>query len=209
MTIEEKRERYKKMNQSIQTGQTLFVGSSLMEMFPVEKLLKEAGYEGIVYNRGIGGYVIDDLRDSLEECVLALEPRRIFINIGTNDLTRAEWTIEDIMKNYDALIAEMKEKLPNAKFYFMAYYPINQDAADESMKEALRIRTNEKICLANEEVKKLAEKHHAAYIDVNDALKDEQGRLKAEYTIEGMHINEDGYRAIIPALLKFVEEETE
>ena len=57
MTIEEKRERYREMNKTVTKGQTLFAGSSLMEMFPVEKLLKEAGYEGIVYNRGIGGYV--------------------------------------------------------------------------------------------------------------------------------------------------------
>ena len=55
-------------------------------------------------------------------------------------------------------------------------------------------------------MKKLAEKYHGTYIDVNAALKDEKGRLKAEYTIEGMHINEDGYRAIIPALMKYVEE---
>ncbi len=206
MTVEEKRERYRKMNETIEKGQTLFAGSSLMEMFPVEKLLKEAGYEGIVYNRGIGGYVIDDLRGSLKECVFDLEPRRIFINIGTNDLTRAEWTIGQIMENYDRLIAEILQKLPNVKLYFMAYYPINQEAAQECVREALKIRTNEKILKANEEVKKLAEKYHGTYIDVNDALKDEKGRLKAEYTIEGMHINEDGYRAIIPALMKYVEE---
>lgn len=206
MTIEEKRERYREMNETIEKGQTLFVGSSLMEMFPVEKLLKEAGYEGIVYNRGIGGYVIDDLRGSLKECVFDLEPRRIFINIGTNDLTRAEWSIGQIMDNYDRLIAEILQKLPDVKLYFMAYYPINQEVAQECVREALKIRTNEKIEKANEQVKKLAEKYHGTYIDVNDALKDEQGRLKAEYTIEGMHINEDGYRAIIPALMKYVEE---
>ena len=206
MTVEEKRERYRKMNETIVKGQTLFVGSSLMEMFPVEKLLKEAGYQGIVYNRGIGGYVIDDLRGSLKECVFDLEPRRIFINIGTNDLTRAEWSIEQIMDNYDRLIAEILQKLPDVKLYFMAYYPINQEAAKECVREALQIRTNEKILKANEEVKKLAQKYHGTYIDVNEALKDEKGRLKAEYTIEGMHINEDGYRAIIPALMKYVQE---
>lgn len=34
----------------------------------------------------------------------------------------------------------------------------------------------------------------------------EQGRLKAEYTIEGMHIKEEGYRAIYDDIMKYVKE---
>ena len=88
----------------------------------------------------------------------------------------------------------------------MAYYPVNYEAATEQMKECLKIRTNEKINLANEEVKKLAARHNQSYIDVNRNLKDEQGRLKAEYTIEGMHIKEDGYRAIYDDVMRYVKE---
>lgn len=88
----------------------------------------------------------------------------------------------------------------------MAYYPVNYEAADESMKACLQIRTNEKIALANEKVARLAAKHHQRYIDINRNLKDEQGRLKAEYTIEGMHINEDGYRAIFDDIMSYVNE---
>ena len=88
----------------------------------------------------------------------------------------------------------------------MAYYPVNYEAAAEEMKECLKIRTNEKINAANIEVEKLAAKHHQRYIDINRNLKDELGRLKAEYTIEGMHINEDGYRAIYDDIMKYVKE---
>lgn len=65
------------------------------------------------------------------------------------------------------------------------------------MKAYLKIRTNEKIRLANVEVEKLAHKHGQKYIDVNKNLKDSQGRLKAEYTIEGMHIKEISYAAFV------------
>lgn len=88
----------------------------------------------------------------------------------------------------------------------MAYYPINYEAAAEEMKPCLKIRNNEKIALANREVQKLAERMDARYIDVNDNLKDGQGRLKAEYTIEGMHIKEEGYRAILDEVLKYAGE---
>lgn len=40
-------------------GQTVFTGSSLMEMFPIEKWVKELGPNApIVYNRGVGAIVL-------------------------------------------------------------------------------------------------------------------------------------------------------
>ena len=56
------------------------------------------------------------------------------------------------------------------------------------------------------EVKKLAERHGQLYIDISRNLKDDRGRLKAEYTIEGMHIKEEGYRAIYDDIMKYVKE---
>lgn len=64
----------------------------------------------------------------------------------------------------------------------------------------------QKITLANAKVASLAAGHSQRYIDVNKNLKDEQGRLKSEYTIEGMHINEDGYRAIFDDIMSYVNE---
>lgn len=90
--------------------------------------------------------------------------------------------------------------------YLMAYYLINYDAATEEMKPCLLVRTNEKIDRANEAVRELAKKHHAKYIDINAPLKDENGNLKAEYTIEGMHIKGNGYRAIFPEFIRYVQE---
>ena len=71
------------------------------------------------------------------------------------------------------------------------------------MKPCLRVRTNEKIAQANAEVQKLAKTLHLHYIDVNTPLKDEQGRLRAEFTYEGMHIRPEGFERFIQRLRKF------
>jgi len=177
-----------------------------MEMFPVEKLLRERGVEVTVYNRGIGGYVTREMLDNLDVCVTDLQPRRVFINIGTNDLSDPGISMEELMGRYDEIITTIEQKVPGVQIVMMAYYPINYDAAADFMKPCLLVRTNEKINSANELVEKLAMKHGQKYIDVNRALKDEQGRLKAEYTIEGMHIKEEGYRAIMDDLIPYVIE---
>ena len=194
-------------NASAVKGQIVFAGSSLMEQFPIEEWVKELGQDApIVYNRGVGGYRTTDLLPILDACVFELEPRKVFINIGTNDLSDPDIPIEKVMEQYDRIIAQIEEKLPGVMIYMMAYYPINYDAAAEEMKPCLLIRTNEKIRTANEQVEKLAAKHGQKYINVNAPLMDEQGRLKAEYTIEGMHIKPEGYRAIFDDVMKYVRE---
>lgn len=203
---ESKIERYRKENQTVIPGQTVFTGSSLMEMFPINKLLAEHGDSTIIYNRGIGGFVSHELLEVIDVCAIDLKPLKIFINIGTNDLSDSRIPISDLIENYDKIISEIEAKLPRTEIYLMAYYPVNYEAAAENMKECLKIRTNEKIRIANAEVKMLAKKHGKHYIDINKNLMDEQGRLKAEYTIEGLHINEDGYRAIYEDIMTYVKE---
>lgn len=203
---EMKVERYREQNKSVQHGQTVFTGSSLMEMFPISKLLEEHGEETIIYNRGIGGFLTYELLDVIDVCVLDLKPSKVFINIGTNDLSWSNIPISDVIANYDKIITAIEQALPDVEIYLMAYYPVNYEAATEKMKECLKIRTNKKINTANIEVEKLAQRHGQKYIDINAKLKDNLGRLRAEFTIEGMHINEDGYRAIYEDIMAYVQE---
>ena len=203
---EMKVENYRKLNQTAQKGQVVFTGSSLMEMFPINKLLEEHGNDTVIYNRGVGGFLTDELLAVIDVCAIDLAPKKVFINIGTNDLSWSSIPISRIMDNYDKIVSKIEREVPDVTIYFMAYYPVNYEAAAEEMKECLKIRTNEKLAAANEEVKKLAERHGQRYIDINRALKDEQGRLKAEFTIEGLHINEAGYRAIYDDIMKYVKE---
>lgn len=203
---ERKLENYREKNKEAVYGQVVFAGSSLMEMFPINKLLEEHGDDTIIYNRGIGGYVTNELLQVTDVCITDLKPKKVFLNIGTNDLSNPQIPISQMIENYDRILCKIEEALPQTVIYLMAYYPVNYEAAAEEMKECLKIRTNEKIERANEEVKKLAKKHGQHYIDVNKNLKDEQGRLKAEYTIEGMHIKEEGYAAIYDDVMRYVKE---
>ncbi len=198
-------EQYKAENKTAERGQVVFTGSSLMEMFPINKFLEEAGDKTIIHNRGVCGFTSRELLAAIDVCAIDLEPSKVFINIGTNDLSCPDISISQLIDVYDEIIAAIEQAVPNVKIYLMAYYPVNDEAATEETKERLEIRTNERIIAANEAVKKLARRHNQRYIDLNDNLKDDQGRLKSEYTIEGLHINESGYRAIFGDIMGFVK----
>lgn len=202
-----KLQRLIELNKTALHGKVVCTGSSLMEMFPVEKFADELGDGTVIYNRSIGGYVTEELLEHIHEMVTYIEPNKVFINIGTNDLSDSRRQLSDIMERYDKILNEIEETVPNVRIYIMAYFPINYDAASEAMKPCLRVRTNEKINMANECLKELADKkHNRIYIDINNGLKDDKGRLKAEYTYEGMHIKEIGYRAIFDEFVKYVNE---
>lgn len=199
-------DRYREENRSAMKGQIVFTGSSLMEMLPIGKLLREHHDDTVIYNRGVGGFLSHELLRVIDVCATELEPSKVFINIGTNDLSRADIPISDMVSHYDQILTAIERAVPGVRIYLMAYYPVNYEAAAEHMKACLRVRTNEKIRAANAEVKKLAERHGQRYIDVNRHITDPEGNLRAEYTLEGMHINEDGYRALYDDLMTYVKE---
>lgn len=194
------------LNLKCSRGGIVFAGSSLMEMFPVEKWSREYADLPPVYNRGVGGYTTQDYLPVIDVCVTELQPRKLFINIGTNDLSDPAETIEAMIARLEQMLSVIIEKVPDIRIYLMAYYPVNAQAASPEMKAVLRIRTNEKIQRANLALQTLAERMGLEYIDVNAPLTDEQGRLKKEYTLEGMHIREEGYRAIFPEILSFMRQ---
>lgn len=193
---------YKAQNLTATKGAVVFTGSSLMEDFPVDKWTAQTPGAPLCYNRGIGGYTTEDFLKTLDITIFDLAPSKIYINIGTNDLANPDLSLEQIMANYQEILSQIKARLPKTETVLLAYYPGNYEAAADYMKDVLSIRTNEKITAANKMVEALAAKNNLRFINLNEPLMDSQNRLKAEYTTEGLHINQDGYKSIFPLVLK-------
>ena len=134
--------RYQRLNRVAKKGEILFAGSSLMEQFPVNELMASLGISGCVYNRGIGGYTTDDLLRTMDTCIFDLKPRKLFINIGTNDIGAGR--VESLKKNYQEILRQVRERLPQTQIYLLAYYPCKPQglrATEEERAQAFRYRT--------------------------------------------------------------------
>lgn len=191
------------LNQYVRKGSTLFIGSSLMEGFPINELQQLLDEQQYIYNRGIGGSVTDELLIWMDECIFELEPSKIFINIGTNEMNTPDYKLEKLLANYDNILSQIKKRLPSCQVYVMAYYPVNAKAdfgsASRLMNEfgMFKTRTNEAISQANDALKALAEKHHYKFINVNRGLTNEEGNLKEEFSIDGIHMYANGYNVVL------------
>ena len=198
-------ENYRGMNRLAKKGEILFTGSSLMEGFPVNEYEVSLGTGRVVYNRGIGGTTTDDFLEYIDDVLFDLAPRKVFFNIGTNDIRVREdgedWQ-EHILKNYEKILTQLRERLPETEVYVMAFYPVNREVPE--FPDWADARTNPLIDEINGKIRALTEKHGMHFIDVNDGLKDEKGNLKAEITMEGVHIYAGGYESVYEALQPYM-----
>ena len=199
----EKLESYRQLNRLAKKGQVVFTGSSLMEQFPLNEMLQGEALPYRVYNRGMSGFVAPQLLQVLDVCVVELAPAHVFLNIGTNDMSRPDYRQEALLACYRRILEEILSHVPGVKLHLLAYYPVNPDLEGQEgwAAEALRYRTNQVLREANRRVEALAREMGAEYLDLNAPLLDGQGRLRAQYTKEGIHLYPAGYQAVLGELL--------
>ncbi len=199
----DKVERYRRLNKFVEPGQILLAGSSLMEQFPVNELIQPYALPLKIYNRGVGGFTTTDMLEVMGPCVYDLKPKYIFLNIGTNDLNVPGLTDEALIGRYEQTLDGIGEHLPQAKVTLLAYYPVNEEIGlkNPATGGVFKIRTNERISRANAAVEQLARRRGLGFLNLNAGITDPNGNLKAEYTVEGMHMYADGYHQVLKLLL--------
>ena len=195
-----KSEQYTKLNKNAHKAHIVFLGDSLTEMYKVHDYF----HNHYIYNRGISADTTDGVLKRLEGNVIVLEPKKIFVQIGTNDFQKRK-SPNYILHNITKILKTLKEKLPESKLYCLSLYPVNYFAVLVSFLFTSP-RKNKTIIYINNKLKDFCEQENITFIDVYPHLIDKKGRLKKEYTIEGLHINEEGYSAITKILMEYVNE---
>ena len=203
---EKKLASFRQQNAYIQKGKTLFTGSSLMEQFPITEFCLNEGLP-LAYNRGIGGYTTDEFLAAIDAMLLDLQPAKLFINIGTNDIRpmpEGENWFDHLSANYRKICEIIQAQLPHTVVYMMAYYPVNGTLPSAAANPSMKVRTNENIARANRMVQALAQEFGFHYIDVNDGLKDADGNLQIEHTQDGIHFDSAAYRTVFDRLRQYL-----
>jgi lysophospholipase L1-like esterase len=202
------RSKYAVENRTAKRGQILLVGSSSMEIFPIDQLQQNLGLDKVIYNRGVRATTTADLLNHMNTLIFDLAPSKIFINIGANDLG-FDVPQDIFLSNYDEILHQIREKLPDTTVYVMAYHPIN--AADDFGEEKdqhdqlFAHRSNELLEAADAKVERLAQKYGYEFINVNAGLTDVNGNLRKDLTFDGAHMYPAGYKIVLLNLKKYLE----
>lgn len=184
---------FKQNNPRQEKGGVVFAGDSLIEFFPIKKYL---GRDLNLINRGIAGTDTAWLLQHLQEQVFDLKPSKVFLLIGTNDIGMGI-PLPEILANIVEIISEIRSQSVETDIYLLSLLPVNQDPI---FQERVKIRKNQIIEELNLSLSLLSS---LTYVDLYSCLL-ENAQLGQEYTTDGLHLNQEGYRRISEELLHFL-----
>lgn len=132
-----------------------------------------------------------------EDALAAMGAKRVFIMLGLNDITfGVNWT----MKNWDTLIQNIRAKCPDIEIYIQSGTPIWIPKEKDGL-------TNANMDKYNGLLERYCKDHGCYFVNVAPIFKNEQGGLKAEYTLDKyVHLNNAGVEAWIAFLKAYAAE---
>ena len=163
------------------------IGNSLFDNWKIEKLNNNS-----VVNLGIAGISTKQYQKYiLDENKIKHIASKTVIMTGTNDIVDKSLSFEDILNNINKLIENLLKINKDTKIYFIEIPSI-----------AFRMdRNKEEIFKLNEYLKNNLDQS-IKYIKVNNYMTDDFKNLKLEYTYDGLHFNEEGYKILEKILEK-------
>ncbi len=133
--------------------------------------------------------------------VTAGHPAKIFLLIGINDVSHGH-SVATLAERYVRLVKKIREQSPDTRLYIQSVMPIDND-----YRRYKGLFGKEKtIRDFNVRIKEIAAGNGAEYIDLWPTLAGADGKLKKEYTNDGLHLNGAGYRAWTRAIEKYIRE---
>ena len=177
----------------LNSADIVFLGDSITH----EGSWEEYFLECQTVNRGINGDTVQGVIDRLPD-VLALEPKKLFLMIGVNDLNN-HLPIERLKTTYEDLFDTLSTDAPNTKIFLQSILPVK-----DKLHFGLGAK-NKDIVAVNSFLKTQAAHRGFTFIDTHSLFANEQGVLRPELSNDGLHLCGQGYAQWRDAISQFVQ----
>ncbi len=156
----------------------IMLGNSLTDGAEWNELL----HNRHVKNRGIVGDIVQGMYERMEP-ILKGQPKKIFIMGGVNDISH-DVSGDSIARAIERLIVLIKTRSPRTKIYLQSMLPFNNDVR---LWKLLKDREHV-VVEGNRALEQVARRQRVTWIDLYPLFVDADGKLKAEYTNDGLHL---------------------
>ena len=182
----------------------LFLGDSITDFYDLDIYYKDLP----VVNSGKSGHKCEDILKDMENRVYKYNPTKVFLLIGTNDIAFTEITNEELVDQIIEICNEIEKHRKNVKIYVESIYPVNRNTDNDKVSLSMvNKRNNTRIQEINKRLEAALKDTDYKYIDMYSALADENGDLKLDYTNDGLHMSDEGYKVITKEIKKIIEGE--
>ena len=161
----------------------IMLGNSLTDGAEWNELLNNRH----VKNRGIVGDIIQGYYERMEP-ILKGQPKKIFILGGVNDVSH-DVSGDSIARAMEKLIVLIKTRSPRTKIYLQSMLPFNNE-----VRLWKYLKDREQVVVdGNRALEQVARRQGVTWINLYPLFVDENGRLRAEYTNDGLHLMGPAY----------------
>lgn len=148
--------------------------------------------DSTIRNRGISGDVTAGVLQRLGE-IWYSKSRAVFILIGINDMWNDTVTADYIANNIIQIAATIRSKSPQTKLYVQTILPTSFE------KLTAKIQAVNALLISN------AGRKTYSIIDLHSFFADEKDLIKKEYTFDGVHLTDNGYKQWVSVIKKQVK----
>lgn len=167
----------------------VFIGDSLTEGFQLHGGLTNATYYGFknlnikeVFENAL--VKSDGGKITIAAALKKHNFGKYYIMLGANELG---WVYPEVFtKKYGELVDLIKELNPNAKIYLQSVLPVTAEASEKST-----VYSNSRIDYYDELISALAAEKGVTYLNVREAVQNENGILPDDAATDGVHLNKD------------------
>lgn len=178
---------------AVQPQHIVMLGNSLTERGAWADLLQDS----LVVNRGIGGDCVAGMTARLG-AIVAGTPRALFLMAGVNDLIFSKITPEALLGQYERLLDAIRAASPRTTVFIQSLLPL-----DEVQNEEYFAGKNARIEAFNTLLRDMARRRRLDYIDIRSRMV-RDGKMPAEYTVDGIHLNAAGYAVWVDVLRPYL-----
>ena len=127
-----------------------------------------------------------------------ISPKVVVLMIGTNNIGN---TAEEITAADQKIVAEIHEKLPDAKLLLLGIFPRGADPKDPKVADM-----RAKIKQVNSELAKLDDGNKTRYLDIGDKFLDGDGAIPKDIMKDALHPTPKGYQIWADAMQPLLDE---
>lgn len=176
----------------------VFIGNSITEGWvnTHPQFFKENHF----VSRGIGGQTSPQLLLRFQKDVVALHPKAVLINIGTNDIAEntGKYDIEYTMSNIKSMVEIAQSN--RIKVYLSSVLPVDIYPWRKDITNAVEL-----VHQLNVRIRQLAKEKRITYIDYFSSMCKSNGGLIDEYTYDGVHPTAKGFDVMEKIVLSTIK----
>lgn len=151
-----------------------------------------------VKNRGIVGDIIPGFFERLEP-ILKGQPRKIFIMGGVNDISHGV-SADSIVSAMTQVVTTIQARCPKTEIYVQSMLPFNNDVRLWKL-----LKGREQVVVdGNKGLESMCQRLGVTFINLYPLFVGENGKMKPEYTNDGLHLMGGAYLIWRDALLPYI-----